>query len=174
MNSNKTFITLGIVVAILALGIAYAAIANQTVVVNTTATTVADDANFNVDITAANVTANPAHGNATTSVATDKNSATFTITGLTTKDDTATATFTISNTSTANVKATVSQATVASGDTTWFTVTDEFPESIVLEKGESETLTLTVKLNETPVTDEPAISVTTTITAVPSEGSTQS
>lgn len=156
MNSRNTFIALGIIMAILSLGIAYAAINSQTLNVVGSVTTTTNDANFTVgfvtDSAITYSTANPSvNSNATVSgTYVDASNATMTVAGLTTENQSVSATYTIKNTSVAEINANLS-ASSTNPSTEWFEITEELGKSSIAP-GESTTLTVTVKLKKTPVT----------------------
>lgn len=160
MNSKKTFITLGIVVAVLALGIAYAAITAQTLTVNGNVVAVADANNFDVNFTGTPATS----GTVTAVVTSDAKVATMDVSGLTTEGQKATASFQVVNESSADITASLG-ANVVYDNTEWFSVT-AVPAATSLAKGGNTTLDVTVELLKTPATaeDESAAQDTFTIT----------
>lgn len=149
MKKKRNFIALAILVAILALGIGYAAITKELTITGTLNATV-DNSNFVVEFTAAD----EGQGIVADSAQFDGMNASFTVDGtkMTTKDNTATATFTITNETTTAValKAQLSKATIQGVENSKFTVSATDLSSTTLAPGETADVTVTVTLNETP------------------------
>ena len=140
---------LGILIAILILGIGYAAISDIVLKVNGTGSITATDANFDVKFTGTPTTS----GDGTISATIESDlQARLTVTGLTKKDDEATAVYTILNNSpelTANLVASLEENT----NSTYFDVTYTLGASSIAA-GNTTTLTVKVKAKETPITDQ--------------------
>ena len=148
---------LGVLIAILLLGIGYAAITAVPLIINGQGTISPAQANFNVvytNVTTADVTtgltvtpeAIPTDGTTTTG---------FTITGMTKKGDTATLTYTITNKS-ADLKADLSEATtyITNSNPDYFDVTPAtFATTQLAANGGNTTQTVTVTVKKTPVGD---------------------
>ena len=156
MKQKRTFVTLLLIIALLCLGIAYAAISgvNLTVTGNVSAT--AADGYVKVQFTEAKTTVEPAVGNAE----------------ATTEGQTATFTYTIENGS-SDMAATLANPTISwdAKGAEWFDVDMELSTNDLTESdgdANSATLTLTVTLLKTPVStnDETASTDTATITIV--------
>ena len=178
MKQKRTFVTLLLIIALLCLGIAYAAISgvNLTVTGNVSAT--AADGYVKVQFTEAKTTVEPAVGNAEANLGTADETtglvttATFNVSGLTTEGQTATFTYTIENGS-SDMAATLANPTISwdAKGAEWFDVDMELSTNDLTESdgdANSATLTLTVTLLKTPVStnDETASTDTATITIV--------
>ena len=147
---KKGLITMLLVCLIALVGIGYAAISKE-LIINGTANATVDNENFSVvfdddaEVVQKNCVAADTKVN-------DDATATITVDGtkLTKTGDTATATFTIKNTS-AELGASLSA--VISGNVTtdeYFTVTHSFAQTSIA-KGASTTITVTIKLDKTPI-----------------------
>ena len=144
---KRTFTIVGILVAVLMLGIGYAAITGTTLSITGTAAAGVDNSNFVVRFDQET----PVTKNSFVSAAaiTGDTAATISVEGLTTVNQTATATYTILNASTdlvANLVAEVTQNT----NSDYFDVTTSFASNSVAA-GESTTITVSVRLKKTPV-----------------------
>ena len=155
MKKKKTFIIVVMLLAVLLLGIGYAVISNTNLYITGTASATADS-NFEVvfDQDTLPITSSESNGENVNveATVTDEKNATISVSGLTTKGDTATATYTILNNSedlTANLSAEVTENTKPE----YFNVEYEFAEPTVASMGQT-TVTVTVTLLKTPVTAE--------------------
>ena len=166
MKKKRTFITLAVLIAVLVLGVGYAAVSKNLVITGTLNATV-DDTKFVVEFTkadkAVNLTGTPSASGT---------SATFVVDGsqMTTKGDTASVEFTITNNTATdvNLSAQLSKAVIEQIDNSKFTVTASDLSSKVLAPGATATTTVTVTLKETPteaISNE-TVTVTYTATAV--------
>ena len=176
MKSNKVLITLGIVVVILALAVAYAAIDNQELTISGNVTTTASNDNFSVIFSGANEITVPDGVSASAEVnSANKQQATLEISGFTTKDQVVTVSYTIENTSEADVAALVSETTSISdndADKEWFAIENKtLTPTTINSTGATTTATLQfdVRLLDTPISSEPTATVTSTIIARPTE-----
>jgi len=167
MKQKRTFITLLLVLAILGLGIAYAAITTQTLQITGTAQATAAEDEINVIFTAAT----PAEGedeNISAAIGSDAKTATISVEGLTTQGDSETARYTITNMQ-EDMSAELNNAVVRfdslNGTVTeneWFTVTCTALDGTTLSANNAEgnnassstTVDVTVTLRKTPVTEE--------------------
>lgn len=153
MKNRKTLITLGVIVAVLMLGVGYAVISDINLSINGNATATTSDENFKVvfDNSATTVSDDT---KVTATVDKGQLTATMTVTGLTTTGDTATATYTIKNNST-ELSALVSQDStkITNDNKTYFDITTNWEET-TLAHGGSKTVTVTVKLIKTPATED--------------------
>jgi cytochrome c oxidase assembly protein Cox11 len=154
MNSQKTIIALALVVAIIALGVAYAAIGNQTLVVEGTATAATSDANFDVKFIN-EVGSISTSGDGTIEAKLDESDPTsrtaiMNVSGLTTKGQTATAVYTIKNASQAEIEALL-KAEVTQTNKDWYTVSATVAQPKIGQNGTT-TLTVNVTLEKTPAT----------------------
>jgi len=166
MIGRKTFIFLSLIVAVLFLGVVYAAINNVTLNITGNVAATPDQGNFKVYFTGT-----PAKsGNGTIAVALGSGStpttATMNVSGLTTAGQTATATFTIKNNSN-DIDATLSHK-ITNSNSAYFTVNAAFA-STSLASGGTTTITVEVKLNKTLVSSNQSKSITVAITAAPKE-----
>lgn len=153
MRQRKTITTLILIVGILAVGIVYAAITGQDLTVTGSTTATTDDANFDVKFVQTGTTPNGS-GDGTTVATIDSNNgkkANITVTGLTTKDQTAVATFTIENASPVDVTAKLT-ASVENKNTTWYDVTTNIVDTEI-DKGDTTEMTVRVTLKQTPATE---------------------
>lgn len=154
MKQPKAFLLLSIVVAVLVLGIAYAAISD--VAFNITGTAAAEglDANFKVAFKSVNVTEAETSGQGKITYTAADQTASFAVTGLTTKDQFATVTLTIENKST-DINALLKSVVVSNDNEQYFEVTHNIENITVLANGEAN-ITVTVKLIKNPVADQTA------------------
>lgn len=150
MKQKRTYITLLLIVALLCLGIAYAAITNQTLKISGSVEATASDANFNVKFTDKSTSGSGTITAEIDAADTTGRTATINVSGLTTAGQTATAVYTISNESPADLTANLTSNLVFD-NTTWFEVTADL-EDTSIAKGASTTMTVTVKLLKTPAT----------------------
>ena len=168
MKQPKAFLFLSIIVAVLVLGIAYAAISNVSLQITGTAEAAPADSNFKVafgklddgtykpDFVATNE-ADDCEAVATFTVPAD-NQATITATGFKKVGDTLTATFYVLNNST-DLKASLpDEKLTVNGTTEYFQVTADLTNNEIAAKGNT-TVTVTIKLLKLPISDK----VTTTI-----------
>lgn len=163
MKNKRILIVTVLLIAVLLLGIGYAAISNINLNINGTASATISDANFKVKFTGT-----PTVSDATkvTAAVTDDLNATIDVTGLTAKGDKATATYTILNDS-PDLGATLTATTSLTGtNADYFNVTYAFANES-LAKGEDTTITVTVELLKTPVESDVTATVGVTITAAP-------
>ena len=162
---------LGILIAIVLIGIGYAAITAVNLTINGNGTISPDDENFKVVYTAvAQTTVNPS----TISVATDTIDAStgvtttsFTISDMTKKDDTVTLTYTIENKST-DYKAILSEGSTyltVTGDTEYFQVTPGTFAQTTLNPGGTTTQTVTVTALKTPSDEDKSVTITLSLKA---------
>ena len=131
-----------LLVAVLALGIGYAAVAGVTLQINGNAIVTPTQENFGVRFDGT-----PTVDKATAAILADKTKASLDVTGLSDKNDTATATFTVTY------------------NTTVFEITTNFAAK-TLQPGESMDITVTVKLVQVP-TEEVSTPITITFKADP-------
>lgn len=149
MKNKRTFATLAVIIAVLVLGVGYAAVTKDLTITGTLNATV-DDSQFVVEFTEAD---NLTNINGTPE--TNGLSATFVVDGsnMKTKGDQATVTFTIKNNTntTVGLSAQLSDATITNTNTSSKFVVDASDLSSKTLAPEAETTTtITVTLNETP------------------------
>lgn len=168
MKQKRTFITLLLIIAILGLGIAYAAITGVELNITGKASATPTDENFVVKFsqeetdkptTTVNTVSTKVEGKVEATI-TDNKNATISCSGLTTKDDYVTATYTVLNESPELTAYLTAEATC---DNAAFTVTTDWEETSIAANGEK-TITVTITLNET-VADDVSGNVTVTLTA---------
>lgn len=164
---------LGVLIAILILGIGYAAISSVNLIINGTGTVTANPDNFKVVYTAvATGTTVPATGVTVTpaSISADGDTTTsFTVTGLSKLNDEANLTYTITNKS-PDLNATLGTPTVAISGTNasdYFEVTSTTAEASVAANGGTTTQTVKVKVKKTPISDDVTGTFTITVVATP-------
>ena len=172
MNKN-TKIVLGVVLvlAILLVAVGYAAI--QTVnlkIESSSAQATPNQSNFTVKFTGTPTTG----GVGTTTATIDENDelkASMNVTGLTAKGDIATATFEIENTS-ADLSAALSVVEpITNSNTEYFNVTYNIADPVigVNETKSKTTITVTVELIKTPITQDETTTIGLTINADPQQ-----
>lgn len=163
MKQKRTYVTLLLVVALLALGIAYAAINNVDLTISGTAeAAVVAERTLEVVFTEAT----PGSDKVTANF--EGITAEFGVTGLTTKGQTATATYKVKNNA-QDLKAVLSgQPAVEVTKAGWYTFTASYEENFdgVLNPNEEVVVTVTATLNQTPqdADDVTAAAATATIT----------
>lgn len=172
MKQPKTFLLLSVIVAVLVLGIAYAAITavNLTVTGNVTATP--DQGNFKVAFGKADDESNKptfsGTGTATLNVTGDL-TATMDVTGFTKVNDEITVTFKILNTSD-DISATLLAADPTNNNTEYFEVTKNLDKSSIAAVNGVATLTVTVRCIKTPLESQSA-TIGVVVTATPVKAS---
>lgn len=165
MKQKRTFVTLLLIIAILCLGIAYAAISDISLTISGEAKATADTENFKVRFTEAIETTKTNEGSTVTATKTDDRTATIDCSGLTTKDDTVTATYTIEN---ASPELTADLTAEVTSTNSKFTVTQSWETNTMsVEAGKTTTITVTIKLNETVIGDDISEQVTVSLNAEP-------
>ena len=164
---------LGVLIAIVLIGIGYAAVTAVNLTINGNGTITPNDENFKVVYTGVTSTANPT----TINVATDTIGAegvtttSFTVTNMTKKDDTVTLTYTIQNKS-ADYKAVLNEASTylsVTGDTEYFSVTPGTFASTTLNPDGTTTQTVTVTALKTPADTDKSVTITLSLTATAQE-----
>ena len=160
MKNKKTFVGIALLIVVLVLGIAYATTTiNLTITGNASANFSA--ANYQVAFTGE--TSQSGAGTIVPSAALKDTEATLQVSGLTTKDEVATATFKVKNYS--SELASNIAVTAVNTDTEYFNV-EATLDKASLEKDEEATVTVTVTLLKTPVSEvKTTIDVDLTATA---------
>ena len=165
MKSPKTFLFLSIIVAVLVLGVAYAAISNVSLQVTGTAEAAPSDSNFKVAFknNGSFVASNADKGleSITATVTFDEiseHSATITAKDFVQVGDTVVATLTVSNNSTDLIAELPKDKLTISGTNEYFQVTADLGSNEIAANGNT-TVTVTIKLIKLPI----AKNVTTTI-----------
>lgn len=160
MNNKKKVIGIVVLVAILAIGIGYAAITTIPLKISGTAGATTKQGNFVVKFEGTpTVTKGENLDASVTATLTDDKNARFEVAGLTAKGDTVTAKYTIKNASPdLTAKLTVNDPVVE--NTTYFKATKTVTglaenNTMELAKDTTVEVELTVELIKTPVTDDP-------------------
>lgn len=164
MKRKRTFTSLALLLAILMLGIGYAAISDIDLSIGGTATASPSDNNFKVRFTG---TPEVSDANKVIATITDDKNAVITVKDLTAKGDTVSATYTIENASEdLSAELSVVEEDFVNDNSEYFDVTYSFKETTVAKKTTT-TITVTVELSKTPVTKNETTNITIPIKAVP-------
>jgi len=165
MRAQRTFLLLSVVVAVLLMAVAYAAISNVTLNITGNVAATADQGNFKVAFTGtpSYTRASGTSSTATATMTASGQTATMNVSGMQTAGDTVVITYSIKNSS-SDIGALLS-ATRTVSNTTYFSVSTSFG-STDLPAGNTTTLTVTVKLIKTPLSNVSS-TVTVNITASP-------
>lgn len=161
MNKTKKIIIGVVIIAILLIGIGYAAISNITLNIGGSAKANPSDANFSVRLTGTPTVSDQTK--VTGATVTGDLSATIKVEGLTTKGEKVTATYTIENTSadlSANLSATVPENT----NSEYFKVTPTLAKTQI-KSHETTTVVVEVELLKTPVEKDETSSINVQIIA---------
>ena len=154
MRERRLFIILGIVLAVLALGIAYAATLSVGLRITGSAAATASEANFDVKFTKVSAVTGTGgvdtKGSTATIDSTDPTKGTYNFTGFTTKGQTQTATWTISNQNEAELYAHIVADAANQINRGYFKATCELAEEVIEPNGTT-TLTVKVECIKTPV-----------------------
>jgi len=161
MKQPKTFLLLSVVVAVLVLGIAYAAISSVTLNVNGNVTASPSDANFKVAFTKQTSTS----GAGTIQASAEGLNGTLTVTGLTTVGQEATAIYNIENTSDDIVAKLTVNPSWANKE--YFDVTATLGTDTLPAVNGATTLTVVVRLKKSPITADVTTTVNVAVTANP-------
>ena len=161
MRQKRTFVTILLVLALLCLGIAYAAFSADELQISGTAT--ASVAEGNVDVEFVAVSPEKAEGVKTYGEidSSDPDKASFTVADLTTAGNTKTVTFTIENKTENGVPVTLGTPTITwangTSENEWYEVSYEYGNTNLAAAGKdgaSTTLTVTVELLKTISTSD--------------------
>lgn len=156
-----------ILIAVLALGIGYAAISAVTLTITGSGKISPDDDNFNVHYTGEVAVEKSNTSIATTQSHNDAQEGTFTITGMTKKGDTVTFTYNVINES-PDLKATLGTPSITTNsNSTYFTVTSATADTTLTANGGTTTQTVTVTAAKTPVTEDETTNVKIDLVATP-------
>lgn len=165
MKRKSLIIATVLLVAILLIGLGYAALTSLTLNISGDVAANPDDANFTVQFSSADAPVVSDSDNVQASInPSDPKKATIHVEGLTAKGDTATATYTIENKSN-DLTASLSAKTTNS-NTEYFDVSYAF-DSTSLKKLSKTTVTVTIELLKTPVQDTENSDIGLEITATP-------
>ena len=166
-NKKTLQIVLIVLVAVLTLGIGYAAISAVNLIINGNATASVDQNNFKVHFTQAQAISGSTGASGTSNIdAQDDTKAMFDVTGLTKVGDYAEAVYTVKNDSN-GIGAAISLS-VTNSNSEYFKVTETIQDN-KLQAGEETTAKVRVEMIKTPITDSVSTSVTATLTASPLE-----
>ncbi len=168
MKKTTKVVLAVLVAAMLLLGIGYAAISQITLTIAGTATAQADSANFKVMFTDAITVSDSTKVTATK---TNDTNATIAVSGLTTVGQTATATYTVQNTST-DISADINVATT-NDNTEYFRINAKIGDTR-LDPAEATTVTVTITLLKSVITDNETATVGVQLTAYPVEPGSES
>ena len=169
MKNKKTFIGLIVLLAVLMLGIGYAALTNITLNINGTATGIPDGSNFVVDFSDDESKIVVDKSKANTNVVVDAKKtgtlkAKLDVSNLTSKGESVTVTYTIENNSKdLNADLELSPASFKDDN---FEITAVLADDSIA-KGESTTVTVTATLLVTPVTEDVSTSFNFSVEASP-------
>ena len=168
MSKNSTKVVgLVLLIAVLLVAIGYAAITTVSLNINGTANATAEQKNFSVIFSGTPEVSDPEKVTATLNEADAKKiSATMNVEGLSAKGDTVTATYTIENTS-ADLSAVLS-ATTSNTNDEFFKITQNIAKGTVAA-GDTTTITVTVELIKTPITQDEETTIGVIITADPQQ-----
>ncbi len=177
MKTERAFIALAIVIAVISLGIAYASITLQTLKVEGSVTATADATNFDVKFSGAGSVTGDNPNSSTAGIKasdTTGRTAEFNFVGLTQAGQSQSVTFTISNENDANISANIEVSEPEWTNKEHFTVTKEL-SSETIAANKTATLTVTVTCIKTPLEDVTDDSIEIGLTATPvSQSTTQS
>ena len=159
-----------VLIAFIVLGVGYAAINNINLIINGTGSVTATQSNFDVrflDVDGHRPAITPGSPNTVSVI--DNTTATFDVSTLSKKGDTATATIDVKNESN-GVGARIGLNLTNSNDT-YFKVTEHIADS-ELQAGDITTVTITIEMLKTPVSADETTSISATLTASPIDDST--
>ena len=168
-KKKKGLVIIILLIAVLVLGVGYAAISNVTLHITGQATAISDNDNFDVNFIGTpsfSKTGASAGANIVAAIS-DVHTATIQVTGLKKVGDYVTATYDIKNVSPENITAALS-ASVDNSNETYFQVDYVF-DQISLAKGDETAVTITVSLIKAVVSDDQNATIDVTITATPQE-----
>ena len=166
-NKKTLQIVLLVLIAVVTLGIGYAAISAVNLIINGNATASVNQNNFKVHFTQAQSITGSTGASGTSSIDTqDDTKATFDVTGLTKVGDYAEAVYTVRNDSN-GIGAAISLS-VTNSNSEYFKVTETIQDN-KLQAGEETTVKVRVEMIKTPITDSVSTSITATLTASPLE-----
>jgi len=171
-SQNKKTLQIGlfVLIAVVTLGIGYAAISAVNLIINGNATASVNQNNFKVHFTQAQSITGTTGVSGTSSIDTqDDTKAMFDVTGLTKVGDYAEAVYTVRNDSN-GVGAEIS-LNLSNTNNEYFKVTETILDN-KLQAGEETTAKVKVEMIKTPITDSVSTSITATLTASPLENET--
>ncbi len=163
MKKRNTYVGLILLVAVLMLGIGYAAITNITLNINGNASATVSDENFKVKFTG---TPEVSDDKVITATVSGDHKATINVDSLISKGDKVTATYTIQNAS-ADLSASIAKPTVQNDNTEYFSVTTDITEAVTVTAGDTTTVTVTVELIKTPIDVDQSAEINIDLVASP-------
>ena len=161
MNKTSKIIVTSVIIAILLLGVGYAAIQNITLTIAGTAAADPNQANFKVMFSG---TPTVSDENYVAAAITDDINATMSVTGLTKKGDVVSATYTVQNASeylSADLK-----ISTTNNNTEFFTLSSEIAKTSLIA-GEATTVTVPVEVTKTPIKESVHATIGVQIEAMP-------
>ena len=161
MKKTNKVIIISVIVAVLLLGIGYAAIQNITLNIAGTAAANPSQSNFKVMFSGAPVVSDSTY---VTAAITDDTNATINVEGLTKKGDVVTATYTVQNAS-EDLSADLAVSTT-NDNTEYFSLSSEIAQTSLIA-GEATTLTVTAELTKTPIKDSVSATIGVQLEAMP-------
>ena len=170
-SQNKKALQIGlfVLVAIVVLGVGYAAISAVNLIINGNATASVNQNNFKVHFTQAQAISGSTGVSGTSSIdAQDDTKAMFDVTGLTKVGDYAEAVYTVRNDSNGIGIGAQITLNLTSSNTEYFKVTETILDN-KLQAGEETTAKVRVEMIKTPVAETVSTSITATLTASPLE-----
>ena len=163
MKKRNTYVGLILLVAVLMLGIGYAAISNITLNINGSAKATISDENFKVRFIG---TPEVSDADIISATITGDHKATITVDSLVSKGDKATATYTIENAS-EDLSASIAKPTVENDNTEYFSVTTDITEEVTVAATKTTTVTVTVELIKTPIDADQTANINIDLVASP-------
>ena len=170
-KKKKGLVIVLLLIAVLILGVGYAAITNVTLHITGQATATSDDSNFDVNFVGTplfskvGVTKGDASDVTVTPAITDVHDATIQVTGLTGVGDYVTATYDIKNVSPEAITAALT-ASVSNDNTEYFDVQYVFDQSSIAQNAQT-TITVTVTLIKAVVSTDQTANIDVTLVATP-------
>ena len=169
-NKKTLQIVLLVLIAVVTLGIGYAAISAVNLIINGNATASVNQNNFKVHFTQAQAISGSTGVSGTSNIdSQDDTKAIFDVTGLTKVGDYAEAVYTVRNDS--NGVGAEIKLSVTNTNSEYFKVTETIQDD-KLQAGEETTAKVKVEMIKTPITDSVSTSITATLTASPLENET--
>lgn len=158
---------IGVLIAILALGIGYAAVTAVTLVITGTGSITATQENFKVHYTGTVAVTKSPDTIVTTQTHNNAQAGEFTVSGMTKAGDTVTFTYTVINES-EGINANLAAPTVVTNSNSEYFEVTTSRDATTLAPTESTTQTVTVTAIKTPVTDDVSGNFTIKLVASPS------
>ena len=158
---------IGVLIAILALGIGYAAISAVTLTINGSGTISPDASNFNVHYTGTVTVTKSPNTIVTTQTHDGAQTGEFTITGMTKQGDSVEFTYTVVNDSTTLAATLAAPVVQTNSNSTYFTVASSTASNSLAANGGTTTQTVTVTAAKTPTSADETTSVTINLVASP-------